>query len=173
MEVSMTLEQYSRTRWLTPAALACVATLAMPIGYARAGTEIIDSAFGTCTPINCSATSIAGFVASFGNSVTPWTAKFLATTAACLRLDVAFVRTAANLEMVVIAPDGSTSFRADGGGTAGATAPLVKISPAPKTGYYTVVVSSTTGAAVNTDFQLLFGQYDPGNPNCASPTPPL
>lgn len=140
-------------------------------GPARAQSEIIDSAFSTCTGVNCSVTSIAGWVGSSAGRVLPWTGKFLAVANACLRLQVSFIRTAANLEMTVVAPNGVTSYRNDQGGTACTNCPLVKISPTPATGFYTVVLSSNNGAAADTDFHLLFGQYPAGNPNCASPTP--
>ncbi|MCI0467048.1 MAG: hypothetical protein L0Y57_08595, partial [Beijerinckiaceae bacterium] len=120
---------------------------------------------------NCSATSIAGFVGSFGASVQPWVGKFLAVAGNCLRLQMSFLRVpAANLEMTVIGPNPLDRFRNVGGGSCTGCS-LVKISPAPTTGFYTVVISSNTGAAVNTDFHLLFGHYGPGNVNCSSPTP--
>ena len=158
---------------LCSAVLAASLALSLQVGLAQtaqAATEIIDSEFSNCTGINCSSTSIAGFVASFGNSVTPWAAKVFATNGTCLRLDVSFVRSG-NLEMVVIEPNGATAYRRSGGGSGGAGAPLVKISPTPAQGYYTVIVSSPNGGKLNTDFHLLFGQYNAGNPNCNNPTP--
>ncbi|MCI0598669.1 MAG: hypothetical protein L0Y60_03965 [Beijerinckiaceae bacterium] len=140
-------------------------------GSASAQSEIIDSAFSNCGSVNCSATSIAGFVGSFDIYVQPWVGKFLAVAGNCLRLEMSFLRVpAADLEMTVIGPNPRHRFRNAGGGTCTGCS-LVKISPAPSTGFYTVVISSNTGFAVNTDFHLRFGQYGPGNVNCSSPTP--
>ena len=155
--------------------LAAIFVLSLPFsGSALAQSEIIDSAFGTCNTVNCSATSIAGWVGSSAAQVLPWTGKFLIVAGNCLRLQVSFIRVAsANLEMVVVAPNGLTSYRNDQGGTNCVNCPVVKISPAPVTGYYTAIISSNNGAPVDTDFHLLFGQYPGGNANCAFPTPPI
>ncbi len=48
----------------------------------------------------------------------------------------------------------------------------MKIAPTLR-GYYTVVVSSPTGSALNKDFHLSFGLYQNGNANCSNPTPAL
>ncbi|MCO5162968.1 MAG: hypothetical protein M9939_17670 [Mesorhizobium sp.] len=140
--------------------------MAVP-SMSRADTEIIDSAFGTCGVVNCSATRIAGYLGSFGASHQPWVGKFLAIQGNCLRLQVGFVSQAVPLEMVVVGPSPLTSYRNI------ANRPLVKIDPAPASGFYTVVISSSTGAPLNVDFHLLFGQYNAGNINCSSPTPPV
>jgi hypothetical protein len=143
-------------------------------GGALAQSEIIDSDFGDeCNSVNCSATSIAGWTGSSSGQVLPWTAKFLAVAGACLRLDVTKITVAAaDLKMVVVAPNGVTRYRKDVGGTC-AKCPLIKIDPAPVTGFYTAIITSTNGAAVDSDFHLLFGQYPHGNVNCASPTQPV
>ena len=142
---------------------ACAVLLSNNI--AHADTEIIDSAFSTCNAVNCSATSIAAYAGSFGASHQPWVGKFLAIRGNCLRLEVSFARLSVPLEMVVVGPGPLARYRNI------ANLPLVKINPAPASGLYTVVVSSSTGAPINTDFHLLFGQYNAGNVNCAPPTP--
>jgi hypothetical protein len=170
----MTVNEYMRAAVRGAAVLALGAGLGVGFGGpATAATEIIDSEFQTCTEINCSQTSIAGVVDRAGNRTVPWTAKFLAVKDACLRLEMTFIREAVNLEMTVVAPNPNFRYRDDQGGTACPHCALVKISPAPQTGYYTVVVSSANGAPVATDFHLQFGQYAPGNPNCTNPTPKL
>jgi hypothetical protein len=160
----------------TLAATAIAATLTATAGPAGAVTELIDSQFadnGFCTGFACSDTSVAGFTASFGgNSQTPWVAKVLLTQGNCLRLNIGLVGEG-SLKMAVVAPDGRTRWRADSGGTGGAGAPLITISPAPVTGYYAVVVTSADGLALNTAFHLLFGQYAADHATCASPTAPL
>ena len=142
-------------------------------GPAASQSEIIDSNFSTCGTVNCDTTSIAAWAGSDGNRTLPWTAKFFALAGNCLRLNVSFIRTAADLELVVIAPNAKVAFRNDQGSTACIKCPLVKIDPAPATGYYTAVISSNNGAVVDTDFHLLFGQYQHANVNCSAPTPPL
>jgi hypothetical protein len=151
----------------------CLIALVVALSQAANATEIIDSQFSTCTTIGCQSTSIASWAGRIGTAQVPWTAKFLAVKGNCLRLEMTMIRTSANLEMVVIAPNALTVYRNDQGGTACTNCSLIKINPAPSTGYYTAVVSTSNGAAVDTDFHLRFGQYDAGNPNCATPTPKL
>lgn len=168
-----------RTRFmpsgLRPAIFAAVMALSTPIsGAALAQSEIIDSDFGDeCNTVNCSATSIAGWVGTSAGKVLPWTAKFLAGSGTCLRLQMSLINSG-NLEMVVVAPNGTTRYRNDQGGVAGCpNCALVKISPTPVSGFYTAIISTANGATVDTAFHLLFGQYPAGNVNCASPTPAI
>ena len=161
------------TSLLPLGALAIALLCAGARSPAVAQTEMIDSAFSTCGTINCDTTSVAGFIGTSAPRIVPWTAKILSEAGNCLRVEMSFIRAAsADLEMTIVAPNALTRYRNDDGGTC-ANCPLVKISPAPQTGYYTVVVSTDTGAAADTDFHILFGQYQAGNLNCTSPTPPL
>jgi hypothetical protein len=141
---------------------------------AFAQTEIIDSDFGDeCNTVNCNITSIAGWTGTvFSSQVAPWTAKFLAVAGSCLRLQMSFINGATNLEMVVVGPNGVSRYRNDQGGVSGCpNCALVKIDPAPTTGFYTAIISTANGAVADTDFHLLFGHFPHGNVNCASPTP--
>jgi hypothetical protein len=158
-----------------PAVFAAVAAWSGMIGSAFAQSEIIDADFGDeCNSVNCSATEIAGWVGSSSSQVLPWTAKFLAVQGACLRLQVKSITVAtANLEMVVVSPNGTTRYRNDQGGGVCSNCPVIKIDPAPVSGFYTAVLSSTNGAPVDSDFHLLFGQYPHSNVNCSSPTAAL
>jgi len=144
-------------------------------GSALAQSEIIDSDFGDeCNTVNCNITSIAGWAGRSSSQVLPWTAKFLAVAGNCLRLQMSFINGPANLEMVVVAPNGTTRYRNDQGGVAGCpNCALVKVDPAPVSGFYTTIISSTNGAPVDTDFHILFGQFPHGNVNCAPPTPAI
>jgi hypothetical protein len=158
---------------LRPAVFAATIALgALSSGSALAQSEIIDSDFGDeCNVVNCNITSIAGWAGSSSSQVLPWTAKFLAEAGLCLRLQMSSINGPANLELVVVAPNGTTRYRNDQGGIAGcANCALVKIDPAPVSGFYTAIISSANGAPVDTDFHLLFGQFPSGNVNCASPT---
>jgi hypothetical protein len=146
------------------AATAATFTIASPA--AGATTEIIDSAFSTCGTLDCSATSIAGYLGAAGASPQPWTAKILALRGNCLKLDVVLVDDPVPLEMVVVGPDVRVRWRSSGPGL-----PEVRLDPAPASGFYTVVVNRADGRAANTPFHLQFGQYDTGNVNCRNPTP--
>jgi hypothetical protein len=85
----------------------------------------------------------------------------------CVRLET--TGSGADLEIVAVSPSGQV-YRDDDGG-AGNEA-LVKIAPAER-GWYTVQVSTFNGAAVSTNFTLLYGRYGTAsNVNCADPTPP-
>lgn len=143
-------------------------------GAALAETDIIDSDFGDeCETVNCSATSIAAWAGTSSGQVLPWTAKFLAVAGNCLRLQMSFIANG-NLEAVVVAPNGTTRYRNDQGGVEGCpNCALIKIDPAPASGFYTMVVSSADGTPVDTDFHVLFGQYPTGSPNCAGVTPAI
>jgi hypothetical protein len=76
------------------------------------------------------------------------------------------------MELVVIAPNG-TVYRNDDRNGALDRRPLVKIGSAPNNGWYTVRVGQFAGVATETNVVLLYGRYNAGNPNCASPTPAL
>jgi hypothetical protein len=166
-------QQHPDVSWRAFGAAAAIFTATMTVTPVRA-TELIDSVFDTCTTINCSATNVAGWVGSAGGKVVPWTASFLATAGACLRLEMNYINGPADLEMVVVGPNGLTRWRNDNGGVAGcAKCSLVKIASAPVTGFYSAIVSTANGAAVDTDFHLSFGQYNQNNPNCLPATQPL
>lgn len=139
---------------------------------ASAQSELIDSAFGTCTAQGCSDTRIGGWVGNHALRIVPWTAKVLAEAGNCLNLNVVFQQSG-NLEMVVVAPDGVTVYRNDQSNGGCGTCPRVKIDPTPLSGYYTAILSNRDGSAADTVFHLGFGQYNHGNINCSGPTPPL
>lgn len=160
---------------LRPAILAVTMALCAPFcGAALAQSEIIDSDFGDeCNTVNCNITSIAGWTGTaFSSQVLPWTSKFLAAAGNCLRLQMSSISGSSNLEMVVVGPNGVSRYRNDQGGVSGCpNCALVKIDPAPTTGFYTAIISTANGTPVDTDFHLLFGHFPHGNANCASPTP--
>ena len=105
----------------------------------------------------------------------PWNAKFLIERGNCLRLEIVYTHFASpKLKMTVVSPDARTVYRRDTGSASPcANCALVKIDPAPESGFYSVIVSSTNGAVVDTDFHLLFGQYNHSNVSCAAPTTPI
>ncbi len=142
---------------------------------AQAGNEIFQPT-ATCTGVNCGALFVDGTIKSFGTSAGKWVAEVFAKAGECFRLDVTG-RLApdnhSNLEMVVVAPNG-TVYRNDNKGSGSCTdCPLVRIKPTPSEGWYTVSVGTSNGAAVDENFRIGFGRYAVANANCATATPPL
>jgi hypothetical protein len=85
---------------------------------------------------------------------------------------VEIVSQQADLEIAVVAPDG-TIFRNDDTGLGPCpTCPLVKIGNTPNQGWYTVHVAQFAGGADFSNFTLFHGQYELNNANCATPTTP-
>jgi hypothetical protein len=137
---------------------------------AAAGGPLYDLSRSTCTTINCSSESITGYTTNGNFSSpypTPWVGVIGPSGGECLRIQT--TQQDADLELVVVAADG-TVFRDDDG--AGNNLSLVKIAPTIR-GPYTVQVSHYAGNPVSATFVLRYGLYSPAtNPNCASPTPP-
>lgn len=152
----------------TALALLTAVTLSGP-GSATASTELFDDTVSTCTAANCSSIRLPGTMMSFPPSAGNWVANVFALPGECLRLDVS--AQTADLEMVVVAPNG-TVYRNDDRSATNAR-PLVKIASAPRDGWYTVHIAQFNGAAVNADFILLYGRYPGGNPNCSGGTQPF
>lgn len=135
-------------------------------GLSAAQSNIFDDTVSTCTGINCSSLRIPGTVLSFGPSAGNFDINVFAGANECVRLDV--ISQGTDLEMVVVAPNG-TLFRNDDR-SGGDLRPLIKMTPTSNNGWYTVHLAHFNGSAVNANFVLLYGRYNRGNPNCASPT---
>ena len=156
---------------------AAVLTLTAGLAWAMAPApaSALDGqllTLNTCTTLNCKAVEVTGRVNGFGGKSNPWVGSFAASPLAkCLRLHI--VGESADLEMSVVAPDGSIFTNDDPGGTC-PNCPRVVINPISVQGYYTVVINFFSGQPVEAGFRLLVGQYKQAtNPNCAGPTPPL
>jgi hypothetical protein len=135
--------------------------------------NIFDDTVSSCTGANCSSLRIPGTVFSFGPSAGQFVISVFAAPGQCVRLDlISPPHPAPDMELVVIAPDG-TVFRNDDRNGALDRRPLVKIGSAPQNGWYTVRVGQFAGVATETNVVLLYGRYPGGNPNCATPTLPL
>jgi hypothetical protein len=132
--------------------------------------QIFDDSVSSCTGGNCSSLRLPGTVLSFGPSANAWVENLFAAPGECVRLDIA--SQGADLEMTVVAPNGSV-FRNDDRAGASDRRPLVKIGSAPNNGWYTVHLARFDGGAVNANFVLLYGRYNGGNPNCLNPTSPF
>jgi hypothetical protein len=137
------------------------------------GQNIFDDTSSTCTGINCSSLRIPGTVFAFGPSAGQLVFSAFAAPGECVRFDLASPpHPAPDMELVIIAPDGSV-FRNDDRNGALDRRPLVKIASAPQNGWYTVHIGQFAGAATETNVVLLYGRYSNGNPNCNVPTLPL
>jgi len=131
-------------------------------------TNLFDPFVSTTTILDGSSVRLDGTLNDTNGNSQPWTAELYAAPGECVRFFV--TSTAFDSELTVIAPNG-TVYRNDDGG--GSLRPLVKIPSAPSQGWYTVQVAHFAGAAINSNFTLLYGRYSAGNVNCANGTPPL
>ena len=145
-----------------------IATGVLAAGPAYAGGEIFNSG-SSCRTTNCDATILNATIKSFPPSAGKWIAEVFAGAGRCLRIDVFSEFT--NLETVVVAPNGAVFRNDDRAG--GDPRPLVKIASTPNNGWYTVSIGQFAGAAVTGNFSVAYGNYNAGNPNCSSPTPPF
>jgi hypothetical protein len=137
------------------------------------GQNIFDDTSSTCITANCSSLRIPGTVFAFGPSAGQFVISVFATPGQCVRLDlISPPHPAPDMELVVIAPNG-TVYRNDDRNGALDRRPLVKIGSAPNNGWYTVRVGQFAGVATETNVVLMYGRYNAGNPNCATPTGPL
>ena len=141
-------------------------TLLLTPALSSAQTNIFDDTVSTSNVINGSSLRIPGTVLSFGPSAGSFDINVFAGANECVRLDVISQDT--DLEMVVVAPNG-TLFRNDDR-TSTDLRPLIKMTPTSNNGWYTVHLARFNGSAVNGNFVLLYGRYNQGNPNCASPS---
>jgi hypothetical protein len=151
------------------------ATVVLMLGPALASgqSSIFDDTVSTCTGANCSSLRIPGTVHAFGSSANAFTINAFASAGECVRFDlISPPHPAPDMELVVVAPNG-TVFRNDDRNGALDRRPLAKIGSAPNNGWYTVHIAQFAGVATETNFVLLYGRYAGGNPNCATPTPPL
>lgn len=150
--------------WL--AGFIALATLLLAPVLGSSQTAVFDDTFSTCTTINCSSLRIPGTVLSFAPSAGNWDINVFAAAGECVRLDV--ISQATDLEMVVVAPNGSV-FRNDDR-VVGDLRPLVKIDRTPNNGWYTVHLAQFAGSAANANLVLLYGRYNSGNINCFLPS---
>jgi hypothetical protein len=155
-------------RWLVGSAFAIAASTAMATTVHA--TPIFDPSSSTCTTANCSSETISGTFGVLGaaQSALPWTVEIFSFPQRCLRVEVTSQTT--DLELVVVAPNG-TVFRNDDGGIAPCfNCPLVKVGNTPNQGWYTVQVAQFAGGGNFSNFTLRYGVYPLNNANCSVPT---
>lgn len=153
-----------KTKLIALSALTMLSVVAS--NYANA-TNLFDPSVSATTFLDASSVRLDGTLNDTNGNAQPWTAEFYAAPGECVRFFV--TSTAFDSELTVIAPNG-TVFRDDDGG--GLLRPLVKIASAPSQGWYTVQVAHFAGAAMNSNFTLLYGRYSAGNVNCSGGTIP-
>ncbi|NTU41986.1 MAG: hypothetical protein HGA78_02830 [Nitrospirales bacterium] len=155
---------------LSMIAFGCLTVASLfAVSSAFAGSNIWTPQ-ATCTTNNCQSLKLGGTIMSFGSEdAASWTANLFAAQGECLRLDVTTADD--DLEIVVVAPNGYV-YRNDDRSSSN-NLPLVRISSAPISGYYTVHVSTWDGYPVDVDFILKYGRYNSGNPNCNGAIAPM
>jgi hypothetical protein len=129
-------------------------------------TPIFDPVISTCATPNCDAVRIDGTVEN-----RPWIIEIYANAQQCLRAHV--TAEGADLEAVLIAPNGTVYRNDDSGLSPCANCPLIKVNPTPNTSWYTLNINHFAGTAVTANFTLMYARYNLGNANCANPTPSL
>ena len=132
----------------------------------------------SCSTRNCDATTLHANITSSstnpGGSVEPFIIQVHSSPEFCLRLDV-FNQTAhSDLEMVLVAPDG-TVWRNDSGN---GLLPVIVVPRPPVQGWYTVHISAARGViappGAHLSADLAYGRYtSTSNPNCHPATAPL
>ena len=126
----------------------------------------------TCTTLNCGSLSLVGRINAHPTSpaiANSWVGQFAAAASSCLRFHV--TAETRDLAMTVVSRNG-TVYTNDAGGVASCAAcPRVVVGAAINS-IYTVVVSDTLGAGIDSSFTMRVGLYNAGNsPNCLAPTP--
>lgn len=166
-----------RTPFATPAPFRTVlfaagAIMALAAPSSARADDPINIRINTCTTLNCGSEIIVGRFNAQGTASNPWVGLLWleAGSSYCARLQID--KQSLNTEMSVVGPDGRVYTSDNGGGTC-SFCPRVVISPVGLRGAYTVVINQYSGAAVEGGFRLRASQYNLGNPNCSSPTPPL
>jgi len=127
---------------------------------ARAGS-VVEAFAATCTGINCAGLTIRGV----HQRTEPFLLQVFASEGECLRLDVdgqsddaAMLLATPSVNYGVVSDD--RDF--DGGDLR----PLILVDPVPWTGWYTVAVSYFDLGNQRVKFNLKYGRYPSGNPNC-------
>lgn len=151
--------------------------VSMLLGQSAIGQALLDAnPASTCTTDNCDALEVRGHYSAIttgastgGQGPVPWVQKYAVGANECVRIQV--LNQSEDLEMVVIAPGGTIYRNDDKGSSPCPLCSLVKIA-STNPGYYVVQLSQFAGTPVVGTLRVSFGRYNPGNPNCASPTTP-
>lgn len=165
MSKSFSLARSITTFMKMEALPASVLLLASVLACNSANATNLYSNFSTSTTIDGGSNALNGSLRDVGEAL-PWTVELYANVGDCLRVAVSTGEFAATL--VVVAPTGTVYRDASTG-----FMPKVKVASAPVAGWYTVQVTQQQGLPQVGNFTVLYGRYNSGNTNCASPTSPL
>lgn len=140
-----------------------VAAALLTASVAWAGS-VFEDTVSACTGENCGAMTLRGV----HQANEPFVIQVFSAEGECLRLDVTTQTqdTALLLSTPSVNAAGVNDDRDFDGGD---LRPLIVLDPVPATGWYTVVVSYFDWAALVSKFNLKYGRYPTGNPNCAEP----
>jgi hypothetical protein len=128
---------------------------------ARAGS-IVEAFAATCAGINCAGLTIRGV----HQRTEPFLLQVFASEGECLRLDID--GQSDDTTMLLATP--SVNFGVvndDRDFDGGDFRPLITVDPVPWSGWYTVAVSYFDLDNRRVKFNLKYGRYPSGNPNCA------
>jgi hypothetical protein len=138
------------------------ASISTNLAWAGSNVEAFSS---SCTGINCAGLTIRGV----HQRNEPFLLQVFATEGECLRVDVD--GQSDDTAMLLAAP--SVNFAAvsdDRDFEGGDLRPLITVDPVPGTGWYTVMVSFFDLDDLRVKFNLKYGRYPSGNPNCEALT---
>jgi hypothetical protein len=144
--------------------------LGLAVTDAVAGPQIW-APLQTCTTANCGARVINGsYQQDSLNNANPFVIQVFAYANECLRIDV--TSQAADLEAVLVSPNGIV-YRNDDRTPGIDFRPLLKVTPTPVRGWYTLQISKFNGGQPFADFIFSYGRYNSTNPNCFGFTVPF
>jgi hypothetical protein len=145
--------------------LFTTAVTSLLFATSASATPIFDPTVRDCTERNCSAVVLGGTVNGFLTAPMPWTIQVYAGTRECLRVEVTSQET--DMEMRVVAPDGSRTWVSDDSGELPCPlCPVLAIPTRQQPGWYTVHVGEFGGASVQANFTIAYGRYARSSPNC-------
>jgi len=158
----------SANRLMTMLAAGCTA-LGIAAPLPAAAGSLLTNFRSTSTAINAGALLVGGSYQfdQFGQA-DPWVAQLYAEVGDCFRIDVFSQDT--DLEATLISPSGTVWRNDDRSGTD--LRPLIKAQGTGR-GWHVLQISRHNGGSPGSNFKLYYGRYPAGNPNCATPTPPL
>jgi len=150
-----TTEWKAKTGLLTMLTLAIALAMALP-GWA--GPQVFNTS------------PISGTYLQAGiRGPQPFVIQIFSPADRCLRIEN--TSQGADMEAVLIAPDGTVWRDDDSGGCF--RCPLIKANPTPVSGWYLLQISHFDAAAIFANFTLTSQVLTTGDASCAGPTPTL
>jgi hypothetical protein len=149
---------------------AISAAVLLGLSLPAAASQLVD-ALSSATGINAAATLLTGTISagrtsgSFAQNAEAWTAEVYASAGSCLRLQIN--TQGADLAMGVASPSPMNYYYDDD--SAGSFRPVVKIDPAPYSGWYSVNIAHYAGQPVYSDFSCSSGGTTAGTRTFPAP----